>query len=59
MDAILAACKKAGLIVFNNFNRIHLVPPCTISDEDARRGIALLDEALSIGDAHVRSDDGS
>jgi taurine--2-oxoglutarate transaminase len=59
MDAVLAACKKSGLIVFNNFNRIHVVPPCTISDEDARRGIALLDEALSIGDAHARSDDGS
>ena len=53
MNEILGACKKAGMLPFANFNRIHLVPPCNISDEDARRGLAILDEALSIGDTHV------
>ena len=55
MDAIVGACRKSGLIVFNNYNRIHLVPPCTISDEDARRGLALLDDALTLGDAAAGS----
>ena len=55
MDSIVGACRKSGLIVFNNYNRIHLVPPCTISDEDARRGIALLDDALTLGDTAARS----
>jgi len=53
MGEVLAACKKAGMLPFANFNRIHLVPPCTISDDDARRGLAILDEALSLADAHV------
>jgi len=55
MDSILGACRKAGLIVFNNFNRIHLVPPLNITDEDARRGIAVLDDALTHGDAATGS----
>ena len=53
MNEVMAACKKAGMLPFANFNRIHLVPPCNISDDDARRGMAILDEALSLADAHV------
>jgi taurine--2-oxoglutarate transaminase len=54
MGEVLAACKKAGMLPFANVNRIHLVPPCTISDDEARRGLAILDEALSLADAHTR-----
>jgi taurine--2-oxoglutarate transaminase len=53
MNEIVAACKKAGMLPFANFNRIHVVPPCIISDDDARRGLAILDEALAIGDTYV------
>ena len=53
MNDIIAACKKAGMLPFANYNRIHVVPPCVISDDDARRGLAIIDEALSIGDAVV------
>lgn len=53
MNDIIAACKKAGMLPFANFNRIHVVPPCVISDDDARRGLAIIDEALAIGDAVV------
>jgi len=53
MNEVMAACKKAGMLPFANFNRIHLVPPCNISDDDARRGMVILDEALSLADAHV------
>jgi len=53
MNATLAACKEAGLLPFANFNRIHVVPPCTITEAEARQGLAILDRALDIADAHL------
>ncbi len=46
MNELVAACKKNGLMPFNNFNRIHLCPPCNISVEDAKLGLEMLDKAL-------------
>jgi taurine--2-oxoglutarate transaminase len=54
MAELIAACKARGLWPFTHFNRIHVVPPCTISDEDLRRGIGILDEVLALADARVR-----
>jgi len=53
MNEVLASLKKQGLLPFANFNRIHVVPPCNITADQARVGLAILDEALSVGDAHV------
>ena len=47
MNDILAACKRRGLLPFANFNRIHVVPPLTITADEARSGLAILDAALS------------
>ena len=47
MAAVIAACKAEGLLPFANYHRIHVVPPLTISAEDARAGIAMLDRALT------------
>jgi taurine--2-oxoglutarate transaminase len=47
MNAILAACKRGGALPFANFNRIHVVPPLTITPDEARAGIAVLDSALA------------
>jgi taurine--2-oxoglutarate transaminase len=47
MAALAAACKKRGLLPFVNGNRTHVVPALNITDEEARYGIALLDEALT------------
>jgi taurine--2-oxoglutarate transaminase len=47
MNDLVAACKKRGLLPFVNMNRLHVVPPCTVSDDEARLGLDLLDEALS------------
>ncbi len=55
MNEVVAACKKNGVLPFVNFNRIHVVPPLNISHEEAREGLAVLDAALSVGDAHVAS----
>jgi taurine--2-oxoglutarate transaminase len=46
MVALGAACRRRGLLPFVNGSRIHVVPPLTITDEEARYGMALLDEAL-------------
>jgi len=46
MNAVLAACRAEQLLIFANFNRLHVVPPCTISDDEARDGLARLDRAL-------------
>jgi taurine--2-oxoglutarate transaminase len=50
MNDIVAASKNEGLLIFTNFNRIHVVPPCTITEEEARDGLARLDRALSAAD---------
>ena len=47
MVQLLSACRSEGLLIFNNFNRVHIVPPCTITEAEARDGIARLDRALS------------
>ncbi len=36
-----------GMLPFAADNRIHVVPPCNISDDDARLGLSLIDEALT------------
>ncbi len=54
MDALVAACKSRGLMPFTNYNRLHVVPPCTVSDEEAKEGLAILDEALTVADAYYR-----
>jgi taurine--2-oxoglutarate transaminase len=46
MNELVAACRRESLLVFNNFNRIHVVPPCTITPEEAREGLARLDRAF-------------
>lgn len=43
-----AECKKRGLLPFVTGNRVHMVPPCNISETEAKEGIAILDEALAV-----------
>ena len=50
MNDIVAATRNEGLLIFMNFNRIHVVPPCNITDDEARDGLARLDRALSTVD---------
>jgi taurine---2-oxoglutarate transaminase len=53
MNAVLAACRSGGLLPFANFNRIHVCPPCNVSDAEAAEGLAVLDAALSVADGYV------
>ena len=52
MTELLTACKARGLWPFTHFNRVHVVPPCTISPEQVKEGVAVLDEVLSIADGY-------
>src|ERR1035437_3741150 len=52
MNELVAACRREGLLIFNNFHRIRVVPPCTITDEEAREGLARLDRALATIDSY-------
>ncbi|CAN5573148.1 aspartate aminotransferase family protein [soil metagenome] len=53
MNAVIAACKSGGLLPFANFNRIHAVPACNITDAEVAEGLAILDAALTVADSHV------
>jgi len=55
MNELVAACKARGLLPFANFNRIHVVPPCNISAEDALTGLGILDEVLDLADTHTHA----
>jgi taurine--2-oxoglutarate transaminase len=53
MDELAAACRARGLLPFTNYNRLHVVPPCTLSADEAAEGLAILDEALAVADRHA------
>jgi taurine--2-oxoglutarate transaminase len=46
MAALTKACLRRGLLPFVNGSRTHVVPALNIPDDEARYGMALLDEAL-------------
>jgi taurine--2-oxoglutarate transaminase len=46
MAAVVRACQVRGMLPFANYNRIHVVPPLTTTDDEAREGLAILDAAL-------------
>ena len=47
MNELIAACRKNGLMPFPNFNRLHLTPPCNISEADAKLGLEIVDKSLA------------
>ena len=54
MVELAAACKAGGVWPFTHFNRLHVVPPCTITDDEVRQGLAVIDEALAVADRYGR-----
>jgi taurine--2-oxoglutarate transaminase len=53
MNAVIAACKSGGLLPFANFNRIHAVPACNVTDAEVAEGLKILDAALTVADGYV------
>ena len=52
MTELVTECKKRGLMPFTNFNRMHVVPPCTVTEAEAKEGLAIIDEVFSKIDAY-------
>jgi taurine---2-oxoglutarate transaminase len=52
MGELVAECRARGLMPFTNYNRLHVVPPCTVSDTEAKEGLAILDEVFTLVDRH-------
>jgi taurine--2-oxoglutarate transaminase len=48
MNQLVAACKERGLMPFTNFNRLHVVPPCVVTEAEAKEGLDILDEAFGV-----------
>ena len=53
MGQLGAEIKKRGALPFMNFNRLHVVPPCTATADEVRDGLAILDEVLTLADEEV------
>lgn len=51
MAEVTAACKVAGMWPFIAGNRIHIVPPLVITEEELDEGFRALDAALDVADA--------
>lgn len=46
MAGIKAGLTEAGLLSFVAENRIHVVPPCTISIDEVKHGLSIIDQVL-------------
>lgn len=55
MTQLVTECKARGLMPFTNFNRMHVVPPCTVSDAEAAEGLEILDEVFTLMDSHYEA----
>ncbi|HOW96001.1 MAG TPA: aspartate aminotransferase family protein [Mycolicibacterium fallax] len=53
MGAVVASCKANGLLPFANYNRIHAVPACNVTDAEAAEGLRILDIALGVADGYL------
>lgn len=53
MAEVAAACREGGVWPFTHFNRLQIAPPLVITEEEAERGLAVIDQALSVADRYV------
>jgi taurine---2-oxoglutarate transaminase len=54
MAALAAECRRLGLLVSTVFNRLAVVPPCTVSPAEVKEGLGLLDQALTVADRYYQ-----
>ncbi len=53
MGRLKAACLERGLLPFLADNRLHVVPPCIVTDAEVDRALAVYDEVLGLLDAEL------
>jgi len=54
MATLTREALSRGLLTFTNYNRLHVVPPCVVSAEQAKEGLAILDEVLTLVDGYYQ-----
>ena len=54
MAELMAACKAGGVWPFVHFNRLQVTPPCVITADEAREGLAAIDKALDVADKYAK-----
>lgn len=47
MNEVVAGIKAGGVLPFVNFNRIHVVPPLNISEEELNQGLDVIEDVLT------------
>lgn len=47
MKALVSGCMSRRLLPFTNYNRLHVVPPCVVTRDEAQEGLAILDEVFT------------
>ena len=52
MGELVGELRARGYLPFTAVNRLHVVPPCTVSADEARSGLAILDEVFGLLDRH-------
>jgi taurine---2-oxoglutarate transaminase len=52
MGELVGALKANGVLPFTNYHRLHVVPPCTVTEAEAREGLAAIDKALAAVSQH-------
>jgi taurine--2-oxoglutarate transaminase len=55
MTELVTECKNRGLMPFANFNRMHVVPPCVVTEAEAKAGLEILDQVFTVIDAHYEN----
>jgi taurine--2-oxoglutarate transaminase len=53
MTTLVTECKALGLLPFTNYHRLHVVPPCNITEDEASIGLDILDRALTRVDTYT------
>lgn len=53
MTAFAAAAKRAGIWPFTHFHRVHIAPPLVIEEAELVRGLAGIEEALTVADGYA------
>ncbi|MFL6160861.1 MAG: aspartate aminotransferase family protein [Jatrophihabitantaceae bacterium] len=52
MAELVGALKANGVLPFTNYHRLHVVPPCTVTEAEVREGLAAIDKALTAVSNH-------
>ena len=55
MVELMGACKARGVWPFAHFNRLQVTPPCTTTADEAREGLAAIDDALGVADQYCEA----